>query len=61
MLVSLTSIPAKVMEQLILETISRHINKKKIISSSQHRFTKGKSRLTNLINIYNEISLPLAW
>lgn len=53
--VNLGSIPRKVMAQLILETISRLIgNNKKIIS--QHRFTKGKSRLTNVINLCDEIT-----
>jgi len=48
-LVSLTSIPGKVMEQLILEVIIKQAEEKKVIRSSQHGFTKGKSRLTNLI------------
>jgi len=48
-LVSLTSIPGKVMEQLILAVISKHVEEKKVIRSSQHGFTKGKSCLTNLI------------
>ncbi|KAK4831180.1 hypothetical protein QYF61_015650 [Mycteria americana] len=42
------------MEQLILETISRHTKDKKIIRNSQHSFTKGKSCLTSLINFYDE-------
>ncbi|KAK4816784.1 hypothetical protein QYF61_022896 [Mycteria americana] len=42
------------MEQLILDTISRYIKDKKIIKSSQHSFTEGKSRLTNLINFCDE-------
>lgn len=41
--VSLTSVPGKVMEQLILEGIFKHMEKNKIIRNSQHRFTKGKS------------------
>jgi len=47
--VSLTSTPGKVMEQLILEVIFKQVEEKKVIRSSQHVFTKGKSCLTNLI------------
>ncbi|KAK4811747.1 hypothetical protein QYF61_005315 [Mycteria americana] len=39
-LVSLTLIPGKAMEQLILATISRHMKNKKVIRGSQHGFTK---------------------
>jgi len=52
-LVSLTSIPAKVMEQLILEVINKQVKEKKVIRSSQHGFIKGKSCLTNLIAFYD--------
>ncbi|GAB0208274.1 mitochondrial enolase superfamily member 1 [Grus japonensis] len=47
--VSLTSIPGKVMEQLILGVNNKHVEDKKVIGSGQHGFSKGKSCLTNLI------------
>ncbi|GAB0208323.1 mitochondrial enolase superfamily member 1 [Grus japonensis] len=51
--VSLTSIPGKVMEQLILGVINKHVEEEKVIGSGQHGFTKGKSCLTNLIAFYD--------
>ncbi|KAJ7406581.1 RNA-directed DNA polymerase from mobile element jockey-like protein [Willisornis vidua] len=52
--VSLISIPGKMMEHLILEAISKHMEDKKVIRSTQYGFSKGKSRFTNLIAFYNE-------
>ena len=54
--VSLTSIPGKVMEQLILEVINKQVEEKKVVRSSQHGFTKEKSCLTNLIAFYDGIT-----
>jgi len=51
--VSLTSIPGKMMEHLLLEVIIKQMEEKKVISSRQHRLTKGKSCLTNLIAFYD--------
>ncbi|GAB0204278.1 mitochondrial enolase superfamily member 1 [Grus japonensis] len=51
--VSLTSIPGKVMEQLIPRVFYKHVEEKKVIGSDQHGFTKGKSCLTNLIAFYD--------
>ena len=45
-----------VTEQLILETVSRHMNNKKVIRSSQYGFTKKKSCFNNLINFYHEVT-----
>ena len=46
-LVSLTSIPGKVVEQLILDVIIKQVEEKKVIRMSKHGFTKEKSYLAN--------------
>lgn len=40
--VSLMSVPGKMMEQVILEIISRHMKEKKVNASSQHEFNMKK-------------------
>jgi len=44
------------MEQLILQVIIKQVEEKNVIRTSQRRFTKGKSCLTNLIAFYNGMS-----
>jgi len=44
--VGLTLVPGEVMDHILLESISKHVNCKKAIRSTQHNFTKGESSLT---------------
>lgn len=53
--INLSPVPGKVVEQLVLAVISKQLEEKKIIKSSQHGFIKGKSCLTNLVT-YNVIT-----
>ena len=55
--VSLTSVPGKVMEQIILGEITRHVHDVQGIRPSQHGFMKGRSCLTNLISFYGWVSI----
>ncbi|CAM4368154.1 unnamed protein product [Caretta caretta] len=44
------------MEQVLKESILKHLEERKVIRNSQHGFAKGKSCLTNLIDFYDEIT-----
>ena len=44
------------MEQLILQLINKQVEEKKVIRSSQHGFTNGKSCLTNLMAFYDDMT-----
>ncbi|NXR14151.1 RTXE polymerase, partial [Semnornis frantzii] len=51
--VSLTSVPGKVMEQVI----TKHLQNGQGIRPSQHGFRKGRSCLTTLISFYDQVTL----
>ncbi|KAK4830421.1 hypothetical protein QYF61_011045 [Mycteria americana] len=55
-LVSLTSVPGKVMEEIILSAIMQHVQDNQVIRPSQHGFMKGRFCLINLISFYDKVT-----
>ncbi|KAK4818923.1 hypothetical protein QYF61_022100 [Mycteria americana] len=54
--VSLTLVPGKLMEQIILSAITWHVENNQGIKPSQHGFRKRRSCLTNLISFYDKVT-----
>ncbi|PKU42528.1 rna-directed dna polymerase from mobile element jockey-like [Limosa lapponica baueri] len=54
--VSLTLVPGKVMEQIILSAIMQRMKDTQAIRPSQHGFMRSRSCLTNLISLYVKVT-----
>ncbi|CAM5092187.1 unnamed protein product [Eretmochelys imbricata] len=55
-LVSLTSVPGRIMEQIVEQSICKHLEDNEVINNSQHGFVKNKSCQTNLIGFFDRVT-----
>ncbi len=58
--ISLTSVPFKVMERIIVEKINAHFQKEKLFTPHQHGFLNGKSCTTNMLEYIDLLTTSIA-
>lgn len=54
--VSLSLVPGKIMEQVLLEGVSENLREEKVTGNSLHWFTKGKSCLSNFVVFFDKMT-----
>jgi hypothetical protein len=53
--VSLTSVPCKILESIIKDSVMKHLEEEQLINDSQHGFMQGRSCTTNLTIFLDEL------
>ena len=52
--VSLTSVACKLLETIVKKQMTKFLNERHVISQEQHGFVKGRSCLTNLLEVFDD-------
>ena len=57
--ISLTCVPSKILERVLVQAIHAHLCNNNILHSSQHGFCKGRSTTTNLLECFNDWTMTI--